>query len=130
MIDFASWRRFDEIIDMPVPDAVAREQILRQNLNGAGPVNLSRIVEAGDRFSGASVESIAEDAVRLRILCQTPTVTDARLEAALAHERRRDLRPPMPAEAGLAPRDAQRPSLALCHKKPPRGRGRNAAKAR
>ena len=34
-----------------------------QNLNGAVPVNLSRIVEAGDSFSGASVESIAEDAV-------------------------------------------------------------------
>ena len=83
---------------------------------------MSPIVEAGDSFSGASVESIAEDAVRLRILCQTPSVTDARLEAALAHERRRDLRPPMPAEdgagAGLAPRDAQRPSLALCHQKP------------
>ena len=63
MIDFASWRRFDEIIDMPVPDAVAREKILRQNLNGAVPVNLSRIVEAGGSFSGASVESIAEDAV-------------------------------------------------------------------
>ena len=28
MIDFASWRRFEGIIDMPVPDAVAREQIL------------------------------------------------------------------------------------------------------
>ena len=68
------------------------------------------------------MESIAEDAVRLRILCQTPSVADARLEAALAHERRRDFRPPMPAEdgagAGLAPRDAQRPSLALCHTNP------------
>ena len=70
------------------------------------------------------MESIAEDAVRLRILCQTPSVADARLEAALAHERRRDLRPHMPAEdgagagAGLAPRDAQRPSLALCHPTP------------
>ena len=71
------------------------------------------------------MESIAEDAVRLRILCQTPTVIDARLEAPLAHERRRDLRPPMPAEdgagAGLAPRDAQRPSLALCHNTNPAG---------
>ena len=46
------------------------------------------------------MESIAEDAVRLRILCQTPSVTDARPEAALAHERRRDLRLPMPAEDG------------------------------
>ena len=37
MIDFASWRRFEGIIDMPVPDAVAREKILTRTSTGQDP---------------------------------------------------------------------------------------------
>ena len=103
LVDFAFWRRFDEVIHLPLPDAVAREQILTRNLNGTQPVDLDPLVAATDGFSGASVESIALDAVRLRVLCRAETVTDTHLHEALAHERRRrDLRPRSLAEEATA----------------------------
>lgn len=89
MIDFAFWRRFDEVLHIPLPTPEAREEILRRLLNVPAETPLTPLVAATAGFSGASVENIAHDAIRHRTLSGSPSLTTTHLNTALSDEQRR-----------------------------------------
>jgi len=70
MIDPALLRpgRFDKIIYVPNPDIKTRQKILELNIQGkpiGGDIDLKRIAEITDGFSGADVSSIVNTAISL-----------------------------------------------------------------
>jgi transitional endoplasmic reticulum ATPase len=70
MIDTALLRpgRFDKIVYIPNPDKVTRERILQSHTNGKPikkDVDIDRIAEMTEGFSGADVSSVANTAVSL-----------------------------------------------------------------
>jgi transitional endoplasmic reticulum ATPase len=70
MIDPALLRpgRFDKIIYVPNPDIKTREKILELNIQGkpiSNDLNLKRIAELTDGFSGADVASVVNTAISL-----------------------------------------------------------------
>jgi transitional endoplasmic reticulum ATPase len=70
MIDTALLRpgRFDKIIYIPNPDKVTRERILQIHVNGkpiSNDIDLKKIVEMTEGFSGADVSSVVNTAISL-----------------------------------------------------------------
>jgi transitional endoplasmic reticulum ATPase len=70
MMDTALLRpgRFDKIIYIPNPDKVTRERILQIHVKGkpiSNDIDINRIVEATEGFSGADVSSVVNTAVSL-----------------------------------------------------------------
>jgi transitional endoplasmic reticulum ATPase len=70
MVDPALLRagRFDKLIQIPLPDKEARMEILKIHVKGvpiAKDVDLERIVESTDGFSGAEMSSLANTAVSI-----------------------------------------------------------------
>src|SRR6185437_1075981 len=68
MVDPALLRpgRFDKIVSIPLPDKVARLQILTLNLEGKQrdkDVNIDRLVDMTEGFSGADVAALVNTAV-------------------------------------------------------------------
>jgi len=67
MLDRAILRpgRFDRLIEVPEPDAVGRDQILRihtREMSIAGEVDMADLAERTEGFSGAELESLATEA--------------------------------------------------------------------
>jgi transitional endoplasmic reticulum ATPase len=70
MVDPALVRpgRFDKIVAIPLPDKVARMQILRLNMEGKQKdkdVSLDRLVDMTEGFSGADVAALVNTAVSM-----------------------------------------------------------------
>jgi transitional endoplasmic reticulum ATPase len=70
MMDTALLRpgRFDKIIYIPNPDRITRERILQIHVKGkpiSNDIDMNRIVEATEGFSGADVSSVVNTAVSL-----------------------------------------------------------------
>lgn len=69
LLDPALWRRFDDVVEFPMPDAARRARLLQILLNGvpfAG--SLSKIVKSMGSMSYADVEHSAVEAVKTMIL--------------------------------------------------------------
>ena len=68
LLDSAVWRRFDELIELPIPDASARAEILILNLRSVRhDFDVSGAAEVMEGFSAAEVEAVALDAIRLMV---------------------------------------------------------------
>jgi transitional endoplasmic reticulum ATPase len=93
MIDPALVRpgRFDKIVFVPIPDKAARLKILEIHSKDKpiGPdVELSKVAELTDGFSGADTSSVANTAVSLVLheyLAKYPTPEEAAKHASEAH---------------------------------------------
>ena len=68
LLDTAVWRRFDEIIELPVPDEDARSAVLELNLRSVRhDFDLMAASKRMEGFSAAEVEAAALDAIRLMV---------------------------------------------------------------
>ena len=68
LLDSAVWRRFDELIELPIPNASARAEILVLNLRSVRhDFDVSGAAEEMEGFSAAEVEAVALDAIRLMV---------------------------------------------------------------
>src|SRR5829696_1046946 len=93
MIDTALLRpgRFDKIVFVPMPDKVARQRILEIHAKDKpmGPdVELTKVAELTEGFSGADTSSVANTAVSLVLheyLAKYPTPEEAAKHASEAH---------------------------------------------
>jgi len=88
MLDSALWRRFDEIVAFPRPDAGAIEEVLRRNLRGQKftlGVNLHAAATqlAGAQSAHADTERVARDAIKAAILKRESPLRKATFSAAL-----------------------------------------------
>src|SRR5437016_2911809 len=93
MIDPALLRpgRFDKIVSVPLPDKEARKDILQIALKGkpiGSDVDLAKVAELTEGFSGADTSSVANTAVSLVLheyLAKYPTPEEAAKHASEAH---------------------------------------------
>lgn len=70
VIDFALFRRFDEIIEMPLPSTKEIERLLRQSFSGMRTleIHLTDIVSQLKGFSSALIVKIANDAAKISVI--------------------------------------------------------------
>ena len=93
MIDTALIRpgRFDKIVFVPMPDKAARHKILEIHSKDkpiGSDVDLSKVADLADSFSGADTSSVANTAVSLVLheyLAKYPTPEEAAKHASEAH---------------------------------------------
>jgi SpoVK/Ycf46/Vps4 family AAA+-type ATPase len=69
LLDPALWRRFDDVVEFPLPDAKTREQFLRKLLSGiAYSGTLSKSVRASAAMSFSEIERATVDAIKTMLL--------------------------------------------------------------
>lgn len=84
-LDTALWRRFDDLIEVPLPGKQEIEFILKDTLSAieVGSVNWSTIVEQMNDFSAAQAVRVAQDAAKRAILEREELVIQEHLEDAV-----------------------------------------------
>jgi SpoVK/Ycf46/Vps4 family AAA+-type ATPase len=89
LLDEALFRRFDDIIQYDLPDAMMIEQVLRDRLTlfDTASVDWAAVREAGLSLSQAEIVRAADEVVRDVIIRREKTVTSAVLLSALKHRR-------------------------------------------
>ncbi len=91
VLDSALWRRFSEVLEVPLPDATARSMVLKRTLmNRVEPnVPINDAVAALDGLPHAAVERVGVDALRLSLLGRRSTVSSTDLVEAVERTVRR-----------------------------------------
>jgi proteasome regulatory subunit len=91
MLDPALLRpgRFDRVIEIPLPDAASRHEILKIHSNRMHlvGVRLDRIAEQTEAFSGAELQAVCREAGMIAVRRQALSVTHADFIAAVAKVR-------------------------------------------
>ncbi|MEO1428448.1 MAG: ATP-binding protein [Cyanobacteria bacterium J06633_8] len=85
-LDTALWRRFDDLIEVPLPGKEELEFILKETLSAidVGIVNWSVIIEQMENYSAAQAVRVAQDAAKRAILEREELVIQEHLEEAIA----------------------------------------------
>ena len=92
-LDFAMFRRFDEVFLVPPPGPEEIEKLLRMTLSAvklAEPINWDRLVEHLAGSSAAMVVKAAQDAAKAAVLGGRKLVTESCLQQAVAELRGND----------------------------------------
>ncbi|MCG7847889.1 MAG: ATP-binding protein [ANME-2 cluster archaeon] len=64
LLDSAAWRRFDDIVDFPLPDEEMRQKILEFVLSEIdGTFNIAEIASMTDGYSGSDLRMVVREAV-------------------------------------------------------------------
>ena len=64
LLDSAAWRRFDDIVDFPLPDEEMRQKILEFVLSEIdGTFNVAEIASMTDGYSGSDLRMVVREAV-------------------------------------------------------------------
>lgn len=84
-LDTALWRRFDDLIEVPLPGKEELEFILKETLCAieVGIVNWSTILPQMENFSAAQAVRVAQDAAKRAILEREGLVIQEHLEEAI-----------------------------------------------
>jgi len=85
-LDRALWRRFDDLIEVPLPGEQELRLILSEKFSTVevGAIDWSRIIEQMSGFSAAQAEKVAQDAAKRAILDREELVIQSHLEEAIA----------------------------------------------
>jgi len=85
-LDTALWRRFDDLIEVPLPGKEELEFILKETLSAieVGIVNWPVIIEQMENYSAAQAVRVAQDAAKRAILEREELVIQEHLEEAIA----------------------------------------------
>lgn len=90
MLDSAVWRRFDDVVRLPLPGYAQMRRLLQVKLNGMrGDVDLSAWARRLKGASGADAELICTDALRHAVLDGALAVTDEHMVESMARLRAR-----------------------------------------
>ena len=90
ILDAAIWRRFEEVIDFPLPDAAVTQQLLALKLRGVRrqfELDSPSLLKLFKRKSGADVERIVRRAVKRMILRSQEFLTLKDLRQAASREK-------------------------------------------
>ncbi len=84
-LDTALWRRFDDVIEVPLPGKKELESIVRQTLSAieVGSINWQLIIQQMEGFSAAQAVRVAQDAAKRAILDREELVIQEHLEEAI-----------------------------------------------
>lgn len=91
LLDSALWRRFDAVVNFPIPDHESRVLLLRSFLRGFAhrDLNLATLAKATNGATGADIERIALDAAKRAVLDGRTTLLSQDLAPAIAAFRER-----------------------------------------
>lgn len=92
ILDTAIWRRFDEIIEIPLPDANQTKQLLKLKLRGVRrqfELDDKKLLSKFLNKSGSDIERVIRRATKRMILRGQEFLTIKDLDNALARERQR-----------------------------------------
>lgn len=84
-LDTALWRRFDDVIEVPLPSKKELQLIVRQTLSAieVGSINWQLIIQQMEGFSAAQAVRVAQDAAKRAILDREELVIQEHLEEAI-----------------------------------------------
>ena len=84
-LDTALWRRFDDVIEVPLPGKQELELIVRQTLSAIelGAINWQLMIQQMQGFSAAQAVRVAQDAAKRAILDREELVIQEHLEEAI-----------------------------------------------
>jgi len=84
LLDRAAWRRFDEIVDFPLPDMGMRKKILDIVLSKVkGDFDTQNIAEMTDRFTGSDLRMVVREAVLHSLIEDRTYITQSDLISAV-----------------------------------------------
>jgi len=84
LLDRAAWRRFDEIVDFPLPDIGMRKKILDIVLSKVkGDFDTQNIAEMTDRFTGSDLRMVVREAVLHSLIEDRTYITQSDLISAV-----------------------------------------------
>jgi len=84
LLDRAAWRRFDEIVDFPLPDMGMRKNILDIVLSKVkGDFDTQNIAEMTDRFTGSDLRMVVREAVLHSLIEDRTYITQSDLISAV-----------------------------------------------
>jgi SpoVK/Ycf46/Vps4 family AAA+-type ATPase len=92
-LDFAMFRRFDDVFLVPLPGPEEIEKLFRWTLSGvnlAEPIGWEQIVRDLSGESAAVIVKVARDAAKAAVLGGHEAVTESHLRQAVAELRRKD----------------------------------------
>jgi SpoVK/Ycf46/Vps4 family AAA+-type ATPase len=84
VLDYALWRRFDEVIEVPRPTLEETVQLLRTTLRSSlDDWTIRRAAEQLVGLPHAAAERVGLDALRTALLQRTPRISEAQLQEAV-----------------------------------------------
>jgi SpoVK/Ycf46/Vps4 family AAA+-type ATPase len=86
-LDEALFRRFDDVIEIPMPDENAREQLLTMTLSAipvAPDLNVCKIAKLLDGYSSANIVLTAQRAAKYSVLEGNKNVEQAHFDRAIS----------------------------------------------
>jgi SpoVK/Ycf46/Vps4 family AAA+-type ATPase len=84
LLDSAAWRRFDKIVDFPLPDASMRKEIFEKILaRVAGTFDTQKLADITDQCTGSDLRLILREAVLTALFEDRKNLTQGDLEEAV-----------------------------------------------
>jgi SpoVK/Ycf46/Vps4 family AAA+-type ATPase len=83
-LDYALWRRFDDVFEIPLPTSRELTEVLQGELHGT--VSTEAVRQAAEQLAGlphAAAERAARDALRAALLANSRQVTSSHLDEAV-----------------------------------------------
>jgi len=86
LLDSAAWRRFDKIVNFPLPDALMREEIFEKILARVkGTFNTKKLADMTDQCTGSDLRLILREAVLKALFEERMDLTQDDLEEAVSN---------------------------------------------
>ena len=92
LLDMGVWRRFDDIIYFDMPDKQRRKRIFKKYLRVLKKdknLNFDKLAEETEGFSGADIEQVCLEALKMTILEGKNTITTKELNLAIIKQKKR-----------------------------------------
>lgn len=92
LLDQAVWRRFDDVVLFPMPDARARERLFTKAVSIFGDkaaLDIDILVKLSDGFSASDIAQVCSEAIRTALLSSENRLAMKTLQEAIAAQRRR-----------------------------------------
>jgi len=85
LLDSAAWRRFDKIVDFPIPDALMRKEIFEKILaRVTGTFDTQKLADMTDQCTGSDLRLILREAVLKALFEDRTDLTQGDLEEAVS----------------------------------------------
>jgi len=90
LLDYAAWRRFDKVLNFPLPDLTMRQMILDKVLSRIdAKVDTAKLAEMTEGYSGSDLRLVIREAVLNALLEDRKHLDQEDLEISIADFRRR-----------------------------------------
>ncbi len=90
LLDQAAWRRFDNVLEFPIPDLELRKKILEKILSKVnGDFDINKIADKTDGFTGADLRLVVREAVLSSLLKGKREINQVDLETSIDDVKKR-----------------------------------------